>query len=116
MTLYLLTCTCCAFFHILEHVDHGNPHTFEIDDLKKLILKTGEDLAEADRRRREEFKEYELQKEFEKQEKMREMDEEHRKKYEEEIKLATEKHNKHEKIHHPGSKDQLEEGTIFNLF
>lgn len=39
-----------------RHVDHENPHTFEIDDLKKLIQKTSEDLAEADRKRREEFK------------------------------------------------------------
>lgn len=94
---------------IAEHLDHENEHTFEIDDLKKLIVKTGEDLAEADRRRREEFKEYELQKEFEKQEKMRGMTEDQKKKYEEEIKQMTEKHQKHEKIHHPGSKDQLEE-------
>lgn len=78
-----------------------------------MIIKTGEDLAEADRRRREEFKEYELQKEFEKQEKLREMDEEHRKKYEEELKQMEQKHNKHEKVHHPGSKDQLEEGELF---
>lgn len=94
---------------IAEHLDHDNEHTFEIEDLKKLIVKTGEDLAEADRQRREEFKEYELQKEFEKQEKLRGMDEEHKKKFEEEVKQMTEKHNKHEKIHHPGSKDQLEE-------
>lgn len=92
-----------------EHIDHNNLHTFEIEDLKRLILKTSEDLAENDRKRREEFKEYELQKEFEKQEKLRELDEEHRKKYEEELKKQEEKHNKHEKVHHPGSKDQLEE-------
>lgn len=39
-----------------EHIDHDNEHTFEIEDLKKLILKTSQDLAEADRLRREEFK------------------------------------------------------------
>lgn len=39
-----------------RHVDHENPHTFEIEDLKKLIHKTSEDLAEADRKRRDEFK------------------------------------------------------------
>lgn len=94
---------------IAEHLDHDNEHTFEIEDLKKLIVKTGEDLAEADRQRREEFKEYELQKEFEKQEKLRGMDDEHKKTFEEDVKKMTEKHNKHEKIHHPGSKDQLEE-------
>lgn len=50
-----------------------------------------------------------MQKEFEKQEHLREMDDEHKKKYEEEMKVLNEKHNKHEKVHHPGSKDQLEE-------
>lgn len=39
-----------------QHIDHENEHTFEIEDLKKLIQKTSEDLAEADKRRREEFK------------------------------------------------------------
>lgn len=38
------------------HIDHDNQHTFEIEDLKKLILKTSKDLEEADRARREEFK------------------------------------------------------------
>ncbi|XP_050074201.1 nucleobindin-2 [Anopheles maculipalpis] len=94
---------------ISEHVDHANPHTFEIDDLKKLILKTSQDLMENDRRRREEFKQYELQKEFEKQEKLRNLDEEHRKAYEEELKRQQAKHDNHEKIHHPGNKAQLEE-------
>lgn len=94
---------------IAEHVDHENQHTFEIEDLKKLILKTSQDLSESDRRRREEFKQYELQKEFEKQEKLRELDEEHRKKYEEDLKKQQNKHDQHEKIHHPGNKAQLEE-------
>lgn len=40
----------------IKHVDHNNIHTFEIEDLKKLIEKTSEDLAEADKRRRDEFK------------------------------------------------------------
>lgn len=58
--------------------------------------------------------EYEMQKEFEKQEKLRLMDEEHRKQYEEELKRNQQKHNVHEKVHHPGNKAQLEEGN-FNL-
>lgn len=94
---------------IAEHLDHENEHTFEIEDLRKLIVKTGEDLAEADRLRREEFKEYELQKEFEKQEKLRNMSSEEKKKFEEDIQKMTEKHRVHPKLHHPGSKDQLEE-------
>uniref|UniRef100_A0A7G3AU08 Putative nucleobindin 2 n=1 Tax=Lutzomyia longipalpis TaxID=7200 RepID=A0A7G3AU08_LUTLO len=94
---------------IPEHLDHSNQHTFEVEDLKKLIHKASNDLAEADRLRREEFKRYEMQKEFEKQEKLRGMDEEHRKKFEEEEKKMREKHNKHEPVHHPGGKAQLEE-------
>lgn len=41
---------------IKEHLDHTNEHTFEVEDLKKLILKTTADLAEADKKRRQEFK------------------------------------------------------------
>lgn len=55
---------------IHHHVDHSNPHTFEIEDLKKLIAKTTADLAEADRKRKEQFKQYEMEKEFQKQEKL----------------------------------------------
>lgn len=40
------------------------------------------------------------------------MDEEHRKQYEEELKRQQSKHNKHDKVHHPGNKAQLEEGMF----
>ncbi|XP_004535529.1 nucleobindin-2 [Ceratitis capitata] len=94
---------------IPQHIDHHNEHTFEIEDLKKLIKKTSEDLAEADKKRRAEFKEYEMQKEFEKETKLKEMPEEERKKFEHEEKEKEEKHKKHEKVHHPGNKAQLED-------
>lgn len=94
---------------MIHHLDHANEHTFEIDDLQKLIKKTSNDLEEADKRRRQEFKEYEMQKEFEKNAIEQEMDEELKKRYEEELKANKEKHNKHEKIHHPGNKAQLQE-------
>lgn len=59
-----------------------------------------------------------MQKEFEKQEKLKTLDEEHRKQYEEELKHQQQKHNQHEKIHHPGNKAQLEEGLyrVMNSF
>lgn len=71
-----------------HHLDHINPHTFEIEDLKKLIAKTTEDLAEADKKRREEFKEYEMQKEFEKQQKLNHTTGEERAKLEKELKVV----------------------------
>ncbi|XP_008210721.1 nucleobindin-2 isoform X1 [Nasonia vitripennis] len=94
---------------IPEHVDHNNPHTFEIDDLKKLIAKTTKDLDEADKKRREEFKEYEMHKKFEQEEKLKTLSEEEAKKFENEIHDLEKKHKEHEPLHHPGSKKQLEE-------
>ncbi|XP_011630489.1 nucleobindin-2 isoform X2 [Pogonomyrmex barbatus] len=94
---------------IAEHLDHSNSHTFEIDDLKKLIAKTTKDLADADKRRRQQFKEYEMQKKFEEEQKMKGMKEEERKKYEEELEAMKKKHKDHKPLHHPGSKQQLEE-------
>lgn len=92
-----------------HHLDHLNPHTFEIEDLKRLISKTTQDLAEADKQRREEFKQYELQKEYEKFEKLNHTTGEERAKLEKQYKEMEEKHKKHEKLHTPGHKQQLEE-------
>lgn len=39
-----------------EHLQHLNPHTFEIEDLKMLILKTSSDLHAMDEKRKKEFK------------------------------------------------------------
>jgi nucleobindin len=97
---------------IAEHLDHSNSHTFEIDDLKKLIAKTTKDLADADKRRREQFKEYEMQKKFEEEQAMKGntgMNEELKKKYEDELEAMKKKHKDHKPLHHPGSKQQLEE-------
>lgn len=94
---------------IAEHIDHANPHSFEIADLQKLIAKVTADLAEADKQRRKEFQEYEMQKEFEKQEKLKNMAEEEKKEYLKQLEAQEEKHKKHEPVHHPGSKQQLEE-------
>lgn len=55
------------------------------------------------------MQQYELQKEFEKQEKLKTLDEDNRKQYEDELRKQKEKHNQHERVHHPGNKAQLEE-------
>ncbi|CAG9763399.1 unnamed protein product [Ceutorhynchus assimilis] len=92
-----------------HHLDQSNPHTFEIEDLKKLIAKTTQDLAEADKKRKDEFKQYELEKEYQKQEQLNHTSETEREKLEREFKEREEKHKKHEKLHEPGHKAQLEE-------
>nr|SVE74367.1 EOG090X0B17 [Daphnia barbata] len=90
------------------HLDHKSP-SFEAEDLRKLIVQTSKDLEEADRQRKEEFKEYEMQKEFEHQNKLKGLDEEKKKLEEKAWNDAQAKHKQHPKMHHPGSKQQLEE-------
>jgi len=92
-----------------NHIDHSNPHTFETEDLKKLIKEATRDLEEQDRVRKEEFKRYEMEKEHRKREELAKLNEEDRKKEQERQDQMEKKHEDHEKIHHPGSKDQLEE-------
>lgn len=55
------------------------------------------------------FQQYELQKEFEKQEKLRGYGDDSRAEHEAEFQKLEEKHNQHPKVHHPGNKAQLEE-------
>jgi len=92
-----------------SHIDHSNPHTFETEDLKKLIQEATRDLEEQDKQRKEEFKRYELEKERHKREELAKLSEEERTKEKEKLDQMDKKHKDHEKIHHPGSKDQLEE-------
>ncbi|XP_069976556.1 nucleobindin-2-like [Penaeus vannamei] len=91
------------------HIDHRNPTRFEVEDLKKLIIKTTADLEKVDQQRREEFKKYEMEKEFERKQELAGMDDEHRKQAEEKHNEEIKKHGEHEKLHHPASKQQLEE-------
>jgi len=92
-----------------NHIDHSNPHTFETEDLKRLIKEATRDLEEQDKVRKEEFKRYEMEKEHRKREELAKLNEEERKKEKERLEKMDKKHKDHEKIHHPGSKDQLEE-------
>ena len=79
-------------------MDHKSPR-FEAEDLRKLIVQTTKDLEEADRKRKESFKEYEMQKEFEHQAKLKEItDEEKRKAEEKAWEEAQKKHAKHPKV------------------
>jgi nucleobindin len=55
-------------------------------------------LEEADRLRREEFKEYELQKEYEKNQQLNLLDESHKKEYEHKIEEQEKKHKSHPNV------------------
>ena len=47
-----------------RHVDHENSETFGQRDLERLISQASKDLDELDRKRQQQFKDYEIQKEY----------------------------------------------------
>jgi len=92
-----------------KHLDHNNVETFETNDLEKLIRQATVDLEEVDKLRREEFKQHEIEKEYEPRQKLQELEPEARKKAEAEFQANMDKRKHHERVNHPGSRDQLEE-------
>ncbi|XP_077050618.1 nucleobindin-2b isoform X2 [Siphateles boraxobius] len=98
-----------ALLKQFEHLNHMNPHTFEVEDLDRLIQSATNDLENFDKERHEEFKKYEMMKEHDRREHLKTLDEEARKKEEEHYEEMKKKHADHPKINHPGSQDQLKE-------
>ncbi|XGW28569.1 hypothetical protein V3C99_008386 [Haemonchus contortus] len=92
-----------------EHLDASNWERFNKEDLRKLIRRTVEDMEIIDRNRQKDFKEYEMRKKAEEDLKLAQMTEEERKKAIHDAEEAKKRHNEHEKLKHPGSRDQLQE-------
>lgn len=91
-----------------EHLGSDATH-FDMDDLHKLMVAATNDLEKLDKERREDFKTYELEKEWQFQERIKMMNETEK---QEAIKLRQEmkkKHDEHAKVHEPGSKAQFED-------
>lgn len=80
-----------------------------MEDLHKLILKATKDLEELDAKRRQQFKQYEMEKELKYETSLVNLTETDRKVVEEKHHQAQVKHRQHPRVHHPGSKQQLEE-------
>ncbi|XP_026562300.1 nucleobindin-2 isoform X2 [Pseudonaja textilis] len=98
-----------ALLKQFEHLNHQNPHTFEVKDLDMLIKAATHDLENYDKARHEEFKKYEMMKEHERREYLKTLDEEKRHQEEAKYEEMKKKHGDHPKVNHPGSKDQLKE-------
>uniref|UniRef100_H2YER2 NUCB1-like N-terminal domain-containing protein n=1 Tax=Ciona savignyi TaxID=51511 RepID=H2YER2_CIOSA len=88
---------------IADHLDHSSPHTFEAEDLTKLIKTATSDLENYDRDRHEEFKKFEMRKEMQREEKLKKLDEQERIKAQEEYRKQQEEQAQKSKIHHPVS-------------
>ncbi|CAF1509600.1 unnamed protein product [Rotaria sp. Silwood1] len=92
-----------------QHIDHQNSESFGQADLERLIRHASKDLDEIDRKREQQFKEYEMTKEYERRAKLAQMNEEERKKQEALHREAIEKKKHHPEVNHPGSVDQMQE-------
>jgi hypothetical protein len=55
---------------IPQHIDHKNADSFGHADLERLIQHASKDLDEIDREREQQFKEYEMRKEYERRAKL----------------------------------------------
>ncbi|KAK3700597.1 hypothetical protein QZH41_010512 [Actinostola sp. cb2023] len=90
--------------------DDDNPDFFGPEDFKKLLDKHHGEMDKRDKERREDFKKHEMEKEHERKMKLKVMDEEHRKQAEQKFKEQQQHHlDESKKLHHPGSKAQLEQ-------
>ncbi|XP_017288381.1 nucleobindin-2 isoform X2 [Kryptolebias marmoratus] len=98
-----------ALLKQFEHLNHMNPHTFEVEDLDRLIQSATKDLENFDQKHHDEFKRYEMMKEHERRERLKKMSEEDRQKEEQHYEEMKKKHASHPKVNHPGSQDQLKE-------
>uniref|UniRef100_A0A1I8HPU3 EF-hand domain-containing protein n=1 Tax=Macrostomum lignano TaxID=282301 RepID=A0A1I8HPU3_9PLAT len=90
------------------HLDHENPHSFEASDLEKLIHQVVSDMHRVDEAKQEQYKQYEMMKEHLRLRKLHKInDTKAREAAEKEYQEEKKKHKQHEKIHHPGSSEQL---------
>lgn len=91
-----------------EHLgSHGT--YFDTDDLHKLMVAATNDLEKLDQERKEDYKTYEMEKEWQFQERLKMMNETEK---QEAIKLKQtmkEKHDDHPQVHEPGTRQQFEE-------
>lgn len=88
-------------------IHHDNQHSFEKEDMVKLLHKHNDVVNEQDRIRHEEFKKYELEKEHQRREEMKNMSADE--KTAADKKHEASHHRPHAKLHEPGHKAQLEE-------
>jgi len=92
-----------------QHIDHRDTETFNEADLERLIRHASRDLEEIDRKREEQFKDYELRKEYQRRAKLAKLSVEERQRLEQLHKEAMEQKKRHRKLNHPGSAKQMAE-------
>lgn len=82
---------------------------FDVKDLHKLLVAATNDLEKLDQERRQDFKTYEMEKEWQFQERLKMMNETEKQEAMRLRKQLKEKHDDHPKVHEPGTRQQFEE-------
>ncbi|CAH0386466.1 unnamed protein product [Bemisia tabaci] len=94
----------------IVHLDTKNPHSFEADDLRYLLKATVDDLNKLDQMRRQAFKNHEMKKKMEEEERINAMGSEQRESYYTHKRNWAEIYRQREKqVRHPGSEEQLKD-------
>ena len=88
---------------VTGHFDPENIENFSMKDLNRLIKTVAHDMENFDEKRHQKFKEYEMHKAIEREEKMAEMNEYEKAQFEAEEKMKRKRHMEHAKIPHPVS-------------
>lgn len=91
-----------------DHLGSHQPY-FDTQDLKKLLVAATNDLEKLDKERREDYKTYEMEKEWQFQERLKMLNETEKARAIKARKELKEKHDDHPKVHEPGTKSQFEE-------
>lgn len=96
---------------LLKHFDHldFSNNLFEVQDLDRLIRAASKDLQAVDRQQHESFKRYEMMKEHERRQRLKNMTHEEREREERRLEDRRVKRTQHAKVNQPGSEDQLKE-------
>ena len=88
---------------VAGHIDPENVENFSLKDLNRLIKSVASDMGNFDAKRHQQFKEYEMHKAMEREDKMEQMNEYEKAEFEKAEKERIKRHMEHAKIPHPVS-------------
>lgn len=94
--------------NVPSHLGSTSNH-FDMQDLHRLMVAATDDLQKIDEERKKDYKTYELEKEWQFQERLKMMNETEKQEAIKKRQQLKEKHDNHPKVHEPGTRQQFEE-------
>ena len=100
---------------VAGHIDPENVENFSLKDLNRLIKSVAADMGNFDAKRHQQFKEYEMHKAMEREDKLEQMNAYEKAEFEKEEKKRIQRHMENAKIPHPVSTYLLKWVLIVNV-